>query len=264
MEQLYQEQEPVSRPAYYAVIPADVRYDDQLPANAKLLYGEISALIGADGFCFAGNQYFADIYRCTPESIARLITKLEKAGYIHRELDRDKSGQIVRRKIYLKVSAPDTQPLNNIVTTSQQNCGEGIDKNVKDTNTSITNIEKENKKEKPKRERRTAMTDEQLWETCRDWVANIAPESWTGKTKNTLYQTLIGFYAPRENRKKEPGRTYASLTALTNRLLRFSNGDPAVMIDMLERATTAGWRSVYPIGGDRQTQPEARKDEVWL
>ena len=261
MEQLYQEQEPVSRPAYYAVIPADVRYDDQLPANAKLLYGEISALIGADGFCFAGNQYFADIYRCTPESIARLITKLEKAGYIHRELDRDKSGQIVRRKIYLRVSAPDTQPLNNIVTTSQQNCGEGIDKNVKDTNTSITNTEKENKKKKSRK--LPQLTEEEIRTRLTQWIVSIAGDDWTADTKNGLYLALVGFYEPRGT-KAEPGRTQAALTALTNRLMRYAKGDPAVMVDMLERATSAGWRSVYPIGGDRQTPPEPRKDEVWL
>ena len=261
MEQLYQEQEPVSRPAYYAVIPADVRYDDQLPANAKLLYGEISALIGADGFCFAGNQYFADIYRCTPESIARLITKLEKAGYIHRELDRDRSGQIVRRKIYLKVSVPDAQPLNNIVTTSQQNCGEGIDKNVKDTNTSITNIEKENKKKKGRK--LPQLTEEEIHTRLTQWIVPIAGENWTASTKNGLYLALVGFYEPRGT-KSEPGHTQAALTALSNRLMRYYKGDPAVMIDMLERATTAGWRSGYPMGGEPQTDPETRKDEVWL
>ena len=74
------------RPGYYAVIPADVRYDDRIPANAKLLYGEISALIGKDGFCFATNQYFAEIYGCTPVTVARLVSKLEEAGYIKREL----------------------------------------------------------------------------------------------------------------------------------------------------------------------------------
>lgn len=261
MEQLYQEQEPVSRPAYYAVIPADVRYDDQLPPNAKLLYGEISALIGEDGYCFAGNQYFADLYDVTPESIARLIAKLEKAGHIIRVLDRDKSGQIVRRKIYLKVSAPDTQPLNNIVTTSQQNCGEGIDKNVKDTNTSITNIEKENKKKKSRK--LPQLTEEEIRTRLTQWIVSIAGDDWAADTKNGLYLALVGFYEPRGT-KSEPGRTQAALTALTNRLMRYSKGDPAVMVDMLERATSAGWRSVYPIGGDRQTPPEPRKDEVWL
>ena len=43
--------EKTARPSYWAVIPADVRYDDQIPANAKLLYGEISALCDRTGYC---------------------------------------------------------------------------------------------------------------------------------------------------------------------------------------------------------------------
>lgn len=257
------------RPGYYAIIPADVRYDDRIPANAKLLYGEISALIGKDGFCFASNQYFANIYGCTPVTIARLVSKLEEAGYIKRELERDQSGQVARRKLYLTVSMPDVQPLNNFDNTPQQNCGEGINKNDKDTNTSITNIEKENKKEKAAAsERRTPLGDEQLRGLFVSWINDVAAEYWTKKDKNTLYFALDGFYAPRANKKQEPARTKAAFTALSNRLTRYSNGSPAVMIDMLERATTAGWKSVFPLRGDGdRNEPEStagRRAEEWL
>lgn len=37
------------KPGYYAIIPADVRYNEQLPPNAKLLYGEITALTTQQG-----------------------------------------------------------------------------------------------------------------------------------------------------------------------------------------------------------------------
>lgn len=126
------------RPGYYAVIPADVRYDDSIPPNAKLLYGEISALIGAEGFCYASNQYFAQIYGMNEDTITRLISRLEKAGYIRRELERDNSGQIVRRKLFLSVSAPDEQPVGNLSGTLPDKKSGGTGQKAGYTNLSNT------------------------------------------------------------------------------------------------------------------------------
>ena len=250
-----------ARPGYYAVIPADVRYDDSIPANAKLLYGEISALIGADGFCFASNQYFAKLYGMSNETIARLLTKLEGAGHIRRVIQRDDSGQIIARKLYLKVSIPDGWGIDEKINTPLQKNQEGIDEKVKDTNTSITDIEKENKKEKAK-----ALSDEQLQELFMAWIMGVSTFEWSRDVKNALYLALVGFYEPRASKKQEPARTKAAFTALANRLSRFSGGNPATMIDMLERATTAGWKSVYALNGSNSgsTQPEEGRPEEWL
>lgn len=72
--------------SYYAIIPANVRYDSDLPPNAKLLYGEITALCNEKGFCWAGNAYFSELYSKDKSTIARWLKQLEAKGYITREV----------------------------------------------------------------------------------------------------------------------------------------------------------------------------------
>ena len=243
------------RPGYYAVIPADVRYDDRIPANAKLLYGEISALIGSGGYCFAGNQYFADIYGCTPVTIARLISQLEKAGHIKRELEKDNSGQVVRRKIWLSVSMTDAQPLNNFDNTPLQNCGEGINKNVKDTNTSITDIDIKEKNKKEKSEKKKGAppkTDFDPMPQFVDWIGYTFPED-PPAAKNALYKALVRFVENRVALKK-PYKTAGAVTGLCNKLTKHANTNISLMIELLDDATEQNWQTVYP----RNSQPAGK------
>lgn len=71
------------KPAYYAIIPASVRYDTALPPNAKLLYGEITALCNKEGFCWASNKYFAELYGVASGTISEWIRKLRDTGHIN-------------------------------------------------------------------------------------------------------------------------------------------------------------------------------------
>jgi len=71
-----------SQPSYYAVIPASVRYDKNVPAGAKLLYGEISSLCNKEGYCWAGNEYFAKLYQTNEKTIRNWIGALRDAGHI--------------------------------------------------------------------------------------------------------------------------------------------------------------------------------------
>ena len=97
--------EIMENPGFWAVIPAQVRYDPQLPPNAKLLYAEISALTNARGFCWASNAWFAERYNLKPKSISELINALAKAGYIAVETDVTRNNEN-RRKIYLQMLPP--------------------------------------------------------------------------------------------------------------------------------------------------------------
>ena len=244
--------EEISRPGYYAIIPADVRYDDSIPANAKLLYGEISALIGADGYCYAGNTYFANIYKMTVENIARLISKLEKAGHIKRIVIKDKSGQVIQRRLYLRATLPYIQTQQNDINTcpeemrggidkkintpQQKNQG-GIDKKIKDTNTSITD-KKKSKKEKPE-----PLTDQELHDAVVSGIVNLADESWTKTQKNEIYRLTMALYDPnRVVQKSHPVRSQLSVSGTFSKLSQA--GNPAAMIDMLNTAIIGGWQGV--------------------
>ena len=88
--------------SYYAIIPADVRYDATLKPNAKLLYGEITALCNQKGYCWASNSYFANLYNVSKETVSRWISLLIKRGYLHIEvIYDDKKKCIAERRIYL-------------------------------------------------------------------------------------------------------------------------------------------------------------------
>lgn len=106
--------------AYYAIIPANVRYDKDLAPNAKLLYGEITALCNDKGYCWATNQYFADLYKVSKITVSRWISTLNKKGYISTDtLYREGTKELIGRHIYI-VNTP-------------------INKNVKENNKDINN-----------------------------------------------------------------------------------------------------------------------------
>lgn len=125
-------------PNYYAIIPANIRYDKDLPANAKLLYGEITALCNKNGFCWATNEHFANLYCVSKTTISLLIKKLIDKGYIKSQIIyKEGSKEILNR--YLSI----------VNTPIEENLNTPIEENLKDNNTSINNTSliKENIKE---------------------------------------------------------------------------------------------------------------------
>lgn len=87
------------KPSYYSIITADVRYDERLKPNEKLLYSEITALSNKYGYCTATNSYFSKLYRADKSTVSRWVSHLEKCGYVQVEQTRN-GKQIVQRKIY--------------------------------------------------------------------------------------------------------------------------------------------------------------------
>lgn len=108
----------MEKPNYYAIIPASVRYDDRLSAGAKLLYGEITALTYKEGFCWASNAYFANLYKVDNRTIRRWVEKLKKTGHVRVVITGDGDSE---RKLY---------PQDKNVRTPGQKVHKPQDKNV--------------------------------------------------------------------------------------------------------------------------------------
>ena len=96
----------MDKPSYYAVIPANVRYDNRLTADEKLLYGEITCLTSKTGECWATNNYFASLYDVSKQTISKRISNLVKYGYIASKMIYKEGTKEVDKRILTIVSTP--------------------------------------------------------------------------------------------------------------------------------------------------------------
>jgi len=117
----------MENPSYWSVIPAEVRYSNLKP-SAKLLYGEISALANKKGYCFSTNNYFAELYNVTRNTISLWIKDLTQHGFITVEI-KYRNKQIIERRLYITKN-------NDSITKNE---GRGITKNGEDNNTRVNN-----------------------------------------------------------------------------------------------------------------------------
>lgn len=114
--------------SYYAIIPANVRYDKRLKLLSRLIYGEITALCNEKGYCWATNKYFAELYEVSIQTISGCIAQLKEFGYISIEMIyREGSKEILNR--YIKLFE---YPI-------KENLNTPIKENFKDNNTVINN-----------------------------------------------------------------------------------------------------------------------------
>ena len=138
------------KPNYYAIIPASVRYDRKLQPNAILLYGEITALTKKDGYCWAGDSYFADLYEVAKSTVQTWLKRLEQRGHIIRTVVyKDGSRQIKQRRITITDSLahnPNTyaKKLDNPTPESKGTYAKNLDNPIPENwgdsiTTSITN-----------------------------------------------------------------------------------------------------------------------------
>ncbi len=148
---------------YYAIIPADVRYCKDLTPSAKLLYGEITALANKEGFCWASNSYFGELYGVDARTIQRWLLNLKKCGFIYIE-NEPKDGSTLRKIFHMtKMSLPVTKtpyPMTKMPHPYDKDAAPPYDKNatqiiqhINNTKNSMGEITSPSAREGKKRQR---------------------------------------------------------------------------------------------------------------
>ncbi|EMW5756545.1 helix-turn-helix domain-containing protein [Enterococcus faecalis] len=163
---------------YYAIIPAIVRYDNHLNGNAKLLYGELTALANEKGYCWATNQYFANLYNVSKRTIISWLKQLEERNYIKIQIFYKPNSKMVdRRHIYILPYPTDTEfytPSEENFITYGKNHQEGNEENFTTPseenfteNNTLNNNTKNNTKNIYSVEQSSTMSElfEKVWKT---------------------------------------------------------------------------------------------------
>lgn len=107
-------------PWYYAILPAPIRYAEDLSEFQKILYAEVTALADKYGYCFASNSYFGNLYKKSTAWISKNINNMTKLGYL--KLEHDIAGWN-QRKIFIWEL---TKITSSLKVPIKQKCNRGI------------------------------------------------------------------------------------------------------------------------------------------
>ena len=218
--------------SFYAIIPANVRYDKDLPANAKLLYGEITALCNKKGYCWSSNEYFANLYGVSKVSISNWVNLLVRKGYITSEIEyKDGTKEFYKR--YLKI----------VYEPIKENFNTPIKENFKENNTvfnnTIMNNTSDNKETINSKEKKLTEAQE---------IQKIIDDNF--KYNNELYETYNEFNKMRNKSKKASNTLYAN-KQIINKLNKMTNDDNE-KIEIINQSIINGWIGIFPLKKNNQ------------
>lgn len=242
--------------SYYAIIPANIRYDKRLTANAKLLYGEITALCNEKGYCWARNSYFSELYGVSKTSISNWISQLTEFGYIFSEIKyREGTKEIEYR--YLKlVDNPINESLipikenlkgstRKVDDPLEENLDTPIEENLKDNNTSINNTFNNTNNNKKESKNKDKVTFDSLIDSY---------------TENEELRMELREHL-KTRKAKKAAMTNRSIELSLKKLDKISSSDEE-KIQIVQNSIMNGWIAFFPLRENnqvKQTQPKEEK-----
>jgi hypothetical protein len=194
------------QPSYYSILPAIVRYSKNLTFFQKILFSEITALANKDGYCSAGNGYFAEIYGMEEETISRAISKLAKEGTIKVFINKEAGN---KRRIYpcdqvtlltnlsipidKKVNTPIDKKVNIIIQEYNNTRVNNLSTNVESAKSKIDYLKTDELKTTLKKTFPAVGVDMEI-ETAIDWLKS------TGKRYKN-YESFMRNWCRREQKR---------------------------------------------------------------
>lgn len=245
--------EEVNR-SYYAIIPANIRYDSNIPANAKLLYGEITALCNERGYCWASNAYFAELYKVSKTSVSNWISGLQKQGYLSVELIYKEGSKEIESR-YIRI-VNDTIKENlerypkNLNDPIKENCnGNSTNKN--------TTLETQSKDCGAKRTSPNPLKD------------SLAQQKKTRKAKDmvTMRNMISAFTANEEvqdalkqyfNIRVKKGLLPEQWQIILEDLRKYAGTDSALAIEQIDNAIAGGYMQIVAAWNKSKTAAQQR------
>lgn len=227
--------------------------DSSLSLKAKGLLSQMLSLPEGWDYTLSG---LAALNKESKDAIRSAVNELEKAGYVVRRQTADEKGKFASNEYIIYEQPVSAKPLLDFPTTENPATENPLtdnpltenpsSENPTQLNKDILNTDISKKKSKKEKGRNGKETVDPL-PLFVAWIDQTFPNYPPAK-KNALYQALARFADNRVSIKR-PMQSMASVTALCNRLLRITqeSGTPlAMMIDLLDTATSSGWQSVYP------------------
>lgn len=219
-----------SKKSYYAVIPATVRYDESLPPNAKLLYSEITALCNAEGYCWASNKYFAELYGVSQRCIQQWLKKLTDRGYIKVEMFYKKGSKEVEKRYITILSTPREENFTtygkNLHPPDEKIFATPREENFADNNTSFNTTlnntnEYASKSDKPPKQTRFIPPSlEEVQAYCKERNKGVNAEKWynhysavgwkVGRNPMKDWKAAVRTWEQSEKRAPQPAETAKS------------------------------------------------------
>lgn len=237
------------RPGYWAILPAGIRYDDRIPANAKLLYAEISSLTGATGYCFADDAYFAGLYQMTERTIRSLLKALAENGYIRIEREAGEHNATVERRIYAGLN-----PLAGAPASLEKTFQTGAPVWKKFSGSSEKTFQTDNIIYQE------ILTNTPIAPASEALLRKLTPEiaqaiAAASDRKSELLSAWIDF-AEMRAAKRSPIKTVRTVELLDKKLRALSKCQTETAVQILQQSVERGWTGLFALKADEQ--PAAR------